>query len=128
MFCRVCGISFRSERFGAITCSSTCRQRLHRGQAFAYLAGLSPRERRKAREWHRAYDAWIAAEKRATAAERKRRAKGRPQREERRAMKRKRLVAEALGMRMLEQAGDDYDRLMAEGLAMRRKGGKNVGT
>ena len=123
----MCGISFRPVRFDAITCSSTCRQRLRRGQAFAYLAGLSASKRRAERKWHAAHDRYIEREKRAGAAARERRDKGRPKREERRAMKRKRAIAEALGMRMLEQAGGDYDRLVAEGIAM-RKGGKNVGT
>jgi hypothetical protein len=105
VICRVCGGTFLSTRFDAITCSSTCRQRLRRGQAFAYLANLSLSERRAERKWHRAHDARIAAEKRANAAQRELRDIRRRQREERRAMQRKRAIAEALGMQMLEQMG-----------------------
>jgi hypothetical protein len=117
VICRVCGTSFRPERLGAITCSSTCRQRLRRGQAFAYLASLSPGKRRAERKWHAAYARDLAREKSANAAERERRAKGRPQREERRAMKRKRAIAEALGMRMLEQAEAEGKQIVIEELS-----------
>ena len=58
--CRVCGLAFRSRRFDAITCSSTCRQRLRRGQALAYLAGLSKAMQTAERKKHAALDGEIA--------------------------------------------------------------------
>jgi hypothetical protein len=59
--CRVCGLSFRSRRLDAITCSSTCRQRLRRGQAFAYLEGLNKSQQKAERKRHEALDKLIAA-------------------------------------------------------------------
>jgi hypothetical protein len=58
--CRVCGLRFRSRRFDAITCSSTCRQRLRRGQAFAYLEGLPKGQQKAERKRHAALDKLIA--------------------------------------------------------------------
>ena len=66
--CRVCGLEFTPSRFDAITCSSTCRQRLRRGNALAYLADLSPAEQRIHRDLHAALDASREAEKKAVAA------------------------------------------------------------
>jgi hypothetical protein len=59
--CRVCGLRFRSRRIDAITCSSTCRQRLKRGQAFAYLEGEDRRLQKAERKRHEALDEQIAA-------------------------------------------------------------------
>jgi hypothetical protein len=36
-FCRVCGEPFQAKRFDALTCTSTCRMRRHRGQDLVYL-------------------------------------------------------------------------------------------
>jgi hypothetical protein len=58
--CRVCGLRFRSRRLDAITCSSTCRQRLRRGQAFAYLEGQDKRQQKAERKRHEALDKLIA--------------------------------------------------------------------
>ena len=69
--CRVCTQEFASPRCDAITCTDTCRQRLKRGQAFAYLAGLSKAEQRAQRRYHEARDASIAAHKQAVAATRR---------------------------------------------------------
>jgi hypothetical protein len=48
------------SRRDQITCTATCRQRLHRGGAFAYLADLSPREQKRARRYHANVDWHIA--------------------------------------------------------------------
>jgi predicted nucleic acid-binding Zn ribbon protein len=40
--CRVCGQRFRSVRFDAQVCSSTCARRKNRGHDLAYLATLPP--------------------------------------------------------------------------------------
>jgi hypothetical protein len=66
--CRVCGIHFSSPRCDAITCSTTCRQRLRRGQAFAYLTHLSTREQRAERRYHEAMDEARATDRKARAA------------------------------------------------------------
>jgi hypothetical protein len=66
--CRVCGLEFASSRFDAVTCSATCRQRLHRGGGLAYLADLPPEEQRLHRDLHNALDASREAEKKAIAA------------------------------------------------------------
>jgi hypothetical protein len=58
--CRVCGRQFRSRRFDALTCTSTCRQRLKRGQAFAYLGGLDVE--RRVHETHDAALDWLRTE------------------------------------------------------------------
>jgi hypothetical protein len=44
--CRVCGEEFTPARWDAVTCTDTCRQRLHRGGDLAYLADLPPKVRR----------------------------------------------------------------------------------
>jgi hypothetical protein len=49
--CRVCGLRFTPKRFDALTCSSTCRQRLHRGGDGAFLAALPRDERADKRRW-----------------------------------------------------------------------------
>jgi hypothetical protein len=51
---------FMPSRRDQITCSSTCRQRLRRGGAFAYLADLPLRERKVERRYHAALDRDIA--------------------------------------------------------------------
>src|SRR5690242_3271342 len=56
------------SRFDAVTCSETCRQRLHRGGDLAYLADLTPKEQRIHRDLHAALDASREAEKKARAA------------------------------------------------------------
>lgn len=101
VFCRVCGLEFASPRCDAITCTDTCRQRLKRGQAFAYLAGLSKPEQRLARKWHAARDASIAAHKAAVAARRK-------SRDSKRAVRR--LLAEQEQERARERVADEQER------------------
>jgi hypothetical protein len=59
--CRVCRLEFTASRFDAITCSSTCRQRLKRGHAFAYLTGLPKHVQRAEREMHAAFDKFLVA-------------------------------------------------------------------
>jgi hypothetical protein len=59
-WCRVCGMRFMPTRRDAITCTGTCRQRLRRGGAFAYLAALSPRQRVRERRYHADLDRYIA--------------------------------------------------------------------
>jgi hypothetical protein len=61
VICRVCGIRFAASRSHAITCTPTCRQRLHRGEAFAYFAGLSINQRHAEREYHAERDHLIAS-------------------------------------------------------------------
>jgi len=63
LVCQVCGSQFTASRFNARTCTSACRQRLRRGQEFAYLAGLTKRQQRAGREMHAAYDKLKAAHK-----------------------------------------------------------------
>jgi hypothetical protein len=48
--CRVCGTEFKPRRSDAVTCSARCRQRLRRGHALDYIAGLPLEERRAARD------------------------------------------------------------------------------
>ena len=69
--CRVCGRYFPASRFDALTCSSTCRQRLRRGQDLAYLNGLPERQQQVEREMHAANDRLIAAHRNAVAAKQK---------------------------------------------------------
>jgi hypothetical protein len=71
LICHVCGRNFIASRFDARTCTSACRQRLRRGQEFAYLAGLTKRQQRAGREMHAAYDELKAAHKDHVAATRK---------------------------------------------------------
>src|SRR5215469_16553450 len=70
LVCHVCGRNFTASRFDARTCTSACRQRLRRGQEFAYLAGLTKRQQRSGREMHAAYDELKAAHKDHVAAKR----------------------------------------------------------
>ena len=69
---RVCGELFRPVRFDAITCTDTCRKRLQRGGAFAYLADLSPKERRAERKRHALRDQTITSTRKAMAERRDR--------------------------------------------------------
>jgi hypothetical protein len=100
--CRVCGLSFRSRRFDAITCSSTCRQRLRRGQAFTYLAGLSQREQAAERKRHATFDAHIALHREWMGIVRKNRAEKRAHKQEHR---REQAVTKMLATMMLDQLG-----------------------
>ena len=70
--CRVCGETFRPVRFDAITCTDTCRKRLQRGGAFAYLADLSPMERRAERKRHALHDQTIDSTRKVMAERRER--------------------------------------------------------
>jgi hypothetical protein len=82
--CRVCGLGFRSRRFDAITCSSTCRQRLRRDQAFAYLADLPKGQQKKECARHEALDKLIAEHRARMKVVRARRAENRAKRQARR--------------------------------------------
>ncbi len=85
--CRVCGLSFRSRRFDAITCSSTCRQRFKRGHAFAYLEGMTNRKQKSERERHAALDEHIVARRDWTKIVRSERAEKRAKQERERQQK-----------------------------------------
>jgi hypothetical protein len=50
--CRVCGQRFTPKRFDALTCTSTCRQRLRRGGDGEYLKALSGEDLEFAQEHH----------------------------------------------------------------------------
>jgi hypothetical protein len=63
VICRVCGIRFAASRSHAVTCTAAYRQRLHRGEAFAYFAGLSADQRSAEREYHAARDHLIASKR-----------------------------------------------------------------
>jgi hypothetical protein len=91
LVCHVCGRNFTASRFDARTCTSTCRQRLRRGQGFAYLAGLTKRQQRAGREMHAAFDELKAAHKDHVAATRKARE---AEREARCQQERERTIAE----------------------------------
>jgi hypothetical protein len=71
-YCRVCGQQFRSVRFDAVTCSTTCRSRMRksRGQDLAYLDGLPPDQARARRMLHAADADAIFIAKLATASRR----------------------------------------------------------
>jgi hypothetical protein len=51
---------FTPSRRDQITCTPTCRQRMRRGGAFAYLTDLSLPERKRARRYHATLDQYIA--------------------------------------------------------------------
>jgi hypothetical protein len=94
LVCHVCGRNFTASRFDARTCTSACRQRLRRGQEFAYLAGLTKRQQRAGREMHAAYDKLNAAPKNHVAATRKAREAKREARRQRAEQERERTLAE----------------------------------
>src|SRR6266852_9984338 len=94
--CRVCGQVFTPVRIDAVTCSSTCRQRRHRGGDLAYLIGLSSREQRKQRQWHNAVAGEMPIHRKKMSARAKRRELNRQRRQERRAI-------ETLGRAELEK-------------------------
>jgi hypothetical protein len=71
--CQVCGLEFRSHRTDAKTCTTTCRQRLHRGHAFAYLTDLPPAQARARRAVHEAQADALDLERAVRAAYRERR-------------------------------------------------------
>jgi hypothetical protein len=91
LLCHVCGRNFTASRFDARTCTSTCRQRLRRGQEFAYLAGLTKRQQHAGRKMHAVYDELKAARKDHVAARRKARE---AKREAVRQQERERTIAE----------------------------------
>ena len=94
LICHVCGRSFTASRFDARTCTSACRQRLQRGQEFAYLAGLTKRQQRAGREMHAAYDELKAAYKDHVVATRKACEAKRKARRQQADRKRERAIAE----------------------------------
>jgi hypothetical protein len=71
--CRVCGTTFRPERWDALVCSSTCKARRLRGQDLTYLVGLSQAAATERRRLHEDVAAAIARLKAHFAAERERR-------------------------------------------------------
>ena len=110
--CRVCGMEFTSPRCDAITCTDTCRQRLKRGQALAYLAALSKSEQHIWRRYHKTRDASLAAQKEWIAARRNYRDLKREQRQKQtdreQAMRelmreQERLVAEMVGRAVIAE-------------------------
>jgi hypothetical protein len=94
LVCHVCGRHFTASRFDARTCTSTCRQRLRRGQEFAYLAGLTKRQQRAGREMHAAYDKLKAPRKDHVADTRKAREAKREARRQRAEQEREHTIAE----------------------------------
>jgi hypothetical protein len=80
--CRVCGLRFTPKRFDAVTCSSTCRQRLHRGGDAAFVADLPRAERAPMRRWLKASAMQRAVLRNASASERRERAAKREHRHE----------------------------------------------
>src|ERR1700687_4227891 len=70
--CRICGQTFPAVRFDALTCSVTCRSRLHRHPEadLAYLGELPPDQARARRFVHEA-DLDSIATARAVAASRR---------------------------------------------------------
>jgi hypothetical protein len=105
--CRVCGMRFMPSRRDQITCSSTCRQRLRRGGAFAYLADLSPRERVRERRDHAALDRDLADLRQE---DRTLRAEARQRRQQRREAKRRDQLALVLGRVQLQQQEQQQER------------------
>jgi hypothetical protein len=104
---RVCGELFRPVRFDAITCTDTCRKRLQRGGAFAYLADLSPKERRAERKRHALRDQTITSTRKAMAErrDRLRLAPNRPLRaRKRRQVVERKKIAEEVSRQTLAQA------------------------
>jgi hypothetical protein len=97
MVCRVCGLEFTAPRYNAVTCTDTCRQRLWRGQAFAYLDGLSPARKRAERKRHARWDELVAAHKRELAEARTRAELRRELRQQRAEQERERFIAETVG-------------------------------
>jgi hypothetical protein len=71
--CLVCGSEFRPVRSDARCCTSTCRQRLHRGQRLAYLQDCPPAQQLARQTLHQAIEDTIAIEKVVRAARRERR-------------------------------------------------------
>jgi hypothetical protein len=114
LVCRVCGIRFAAPRFDAITCSSTCRQRLRRGGAFAYLDALPKQLQRSHREMHAAQDRHLAAHKHMVAVVREQRASKRERRrqeqEQHEKRERERLVAEMIGREQIRRMKEEEDR------------------
>ena len=100
-YCRVCGASFQARRSDALTCSSTCRQRLRRGGGYAYLDRLSPDEQWIWYKYHETQDALIASSKEARAARQIVREAATRKREEAAAAERERVLAEFLGRQVL---------------------------
>jgi hypothetical protein len=68
--CRVCGQLFRSVRFDAQVCSSTCAVRKSRGLDLAYLATVPPDQARARRMLHDTIDSEIAVAKMVRASQR----------------------------------------------------------
>jgi hypothetical protein len=71
--CLVCGSEFRPQRTDAKTCTDVCRQRLHRGRRFDYLAGWPPARLAARLATHQAIADAIAIERMVKAARRERR-------------------------------------------------------
>jgi hypothetical protein len=99
-----------------VTCSSTCRQRLHRGRDLAYLnRGLTAKEQRQQRQWHDAVAKDIQEQRKKMADVMKRRELNRQRRRERRAIE---ALIESLGRAELAKlrASGDYDAVVSEAI------------
>jgi hypothetical protein len=107
--CRVCGVRFRAPRFDAVTCSSTCRQRLRRGHDLAYLAGLTVREQRAERRRQEIVDEWRKAEKKWNAGRRVAREGNRNKRQARAKIEHERIVAEIVGRAQLKVMREEQE-------------------
>ena len=101
--CRVCGNRFPVVRGDAKTCSSSCRSRLRRGGAFAYLEGLSAKERKAEMAYHDAHDRVVVAVKEAKAAREK-------VRELKRAARREQALIQVLGRGQLQKLKQEQQR------------------
>src|SRR5438067_7606969 len=71
--CRVCGTTFRPERWDALVCCPTCKARRLRGQDLAYLDGLTQATEEEHQRLHKDVAASIAVLKAHNADERERR-------------------------------------------------------
>ncbi len=100
-------MAFTASRFDALTCSSTCRQRLRRGGEFAYLAGLTKRQQRLQRELHAAIDRHIAAHKESVIATRAHRELKRERRREKQQEELARLELQKIGFAYLMQMQEE---------------------
>jgi len=105
--CRVCGRDFEAPRWDARTCSSTCRQRLHRGKDLAYLAELGDDQKEADFRMHAAWSKAVAAGKEASAARKRVRELNRERRTQRAAEEHERTIASVLGMEQLRKMEEE---------------------
>lgn len=111
--CRVCGRHFRSHRPNAITCSSTCRQRLKGGGAFAYFGDPTEDQRRKHQTYHDATDRLIEATRESNQADREFRDICREHRKERQQKHLELLAYAEIGFRQVQHEKELWRRKAA---------------